>query len=85
MAAKTNYVYILQCFDESLYTGWTNDIEKRLKAHELGKGGKYTRGRLPIRLVYLEKYDDKIAAQKREYQIKQMKRAEKLKLINSDV
>ncbi len=79
-----NYVYILQCFDESLYTGWTNDIEKRIKAHKEGKGGKYTRGRLPVELVYFEKYDDKISAQKREYQIKQMNRADKLKLIDME-
>ncbi|HZX20849.1 MAG TPA: GIY-YIG nuclease family protein [Clostridia bacterium] len=77
-----NYVYILQCSDKSLYTGWTNDIEKRIKLHEEGKGGKYTRSRLPVRLVYFEEYDDKISAQKREYEIKQMKREDKLKLIN---
>ncbi|MDI9476021.1 MAG: GIY-YIG nuclease family protein [Natronincolaceae bacterium] len=77
-----NYVYILQCSDKSLYTGWTNDIEKRVKIHEEGKGGKYTRSRLPVRLVYFEEYDDKISAQKREYEIKQMKREDKLKLIN---
>ena len=79
---KINYVYILQCSDKSLYTGWTNDIEKRIKLHEEGKGGKYTRSRLPVRLVYFEEYDDKISAQKREYEIKQMKREDKLKLIN---
>ncbi len=77
-----SYVYILQCSDKSLYTGWTNDIEKRVKIHEEGKGGKYTRSRLPVRLVYFEEYDDKISAQKREYEIKQMKREDKLKLIN---
>ncbi len=79
-----NYVYILKCSDESLYTGWTNNIEKRVKAHEKGKGGKYTRARLPIELVYFEEYENKIDAQKREYQIKQLKRIDKLKLINKD-
>ena len=79
---KMNYVYILRCSDESLYTGWTNNIEKRLKAHETGKGGKYTRGRLPVELVYLEEYEDKITAQKRECEIKKMERAAKLELIN---
>lgn len=76
-----NYVYILRCKDESLYTGWTNNLDKRIKAHQEGKGGKYTRARLPVRLVYFEEYHDKIEAQKREYQIKQMKRADKLQLI----
>ena len=78
-----NYVYMLQCSDESLYTGWTNNIEKRLRAHEDGKGCKYTRGRLPVELVYLEECDDKITAQNREREIKRMRRADKLKLINS--
>ncbi len=81
MVIKMNYVYILRCADDSLYTGWTNNIERRLKAHEEGKGGKYTRGRLPVKLVYVEEYNDRISAQKREYEIKQMKRADKLKLI----
>lgn len=78
---KMHYVYILQCGDGSLYTGWTNDIEKRVKAHAEGKGGKYTRGRLPVKLVYFEEYADKGTALKREYQIKQMRRAAKLELI----
>ncbi len=76
-----NYTYILECADKSLYTGWTNNLEKRLKAHLQGKGGKYTRARLPVKLVYFEEYDDKISAQKREYKIKQMTRKQKLELI----
>ncbi len=75
------YVYILKCSDETLYTGWTNDLHKRLNAHLQGKGAKYTRGRLPVKLVYFEKHSDKISAQKREYEIKQMTRREKLELI----
>ena len=78
---KMNYVYILRCFDDSLYTGWTNNLDKRIEAHNAGKGGKYTRGRLPVELVYFEEYDDKAAAQKREYEIKQMGRVKKLELI----
>lgn len=75
------YVYILKCSDETLYTGWTNDLHKRLNAHLQGKGAKYTRGRLPVKLVYFEEHSDKISAQKREYEIKQMTRREKLELI----
>lgn len=76
------YVYILECSDNTLYTGWTNNLEKRVNTHSKGKGAKYTRARLPITLVYYEEYKDKISAQKREYKIKQLSRAEKLKLIN---
>ncbi|MBU3218875.1 GIY-YIG nuclease family protein [Clostridium algidicarnis] len=77
------YVYILKCSDNTLYTGWTVDIEKRLATHSSGKGAKYTRCRLPVTLVYFEKHPDKISTQKREYAIKQLSRTEKLKLINS--
>ncbi|MDU1314601.1 GIY-YIG nuclease family protein [Clostridium septicum] len=76
-----NYVYILKCADNTLYTGWTNNLEKRLKTHSLGKGAKYTRCRLPIELVYYETFDDKILAMKREYEIKRLKREEKLNII----
>ncbi|WP_426348185.1 GIY-YIG nuclease family protein [Alloiococcus sp. CFN-8] len=79
-----NYVYILKCCDESLYTGWTNNLEKRLKAHSMGKGAKYTRAKLPVELVYYEEYEDKIDAQKREYAIKKLSREEKLLLINKN-
>ena len=48
-----NYVYILSCSDNTLYTGWTNDLERRINVHSSGKGAKYTRGRLPVKLVYL--------------------------------
>ena len=76
-----NYVYILRCSDESLYTGWTNSLDKRIKAHNSGKGAKYTKARLPVELVYFEEYEDKIDAMKREYEIKQLTRVKKLKLI----
>lgn len=79
-----NYVYILRCGDGSLYTGWTNDLEKRFKAHVEGKGAKYTRGRGPLELVYFEKFDNKIDAMKREYAIKRLKRVQKEKLIMSN-
>ena len=75
-----NYTYILKCSDGPLYTGWTNDLEKRIKAHNEGKGGKYTRSRTPVELYYMEEHEDKIEAMKREYAIKHMTRAEKLAL-----
>ncbi len=78
-----SYVYILLCRDKSLYTGWTVDLDKRLKTHNKGKASKYTRGRLPVEIVYYEEFEDKIQAQKREYAIKQLKRKDKLKLIES--
>ena len=78
-----NYVYILRCNDDSLYTGWTNNLEKRIKAHSDGKGAKYTRARVPVELVYFEVFEDKIEAMKREYAIKQLKRNEKLELIKN--
>lgn len=76
-----NYVYIIKCGDNSLYTGWTNNLEKRFKNHCEGKGAKYTRGRGPLKLVYYEEYEDKILAMKRESAIKKLSRSEKLKLI----
>ncbi|MBB6715385.1 GIY-YIG nuclease family protein [Clostridium gasigenes] len=76
-----NYMYILKCSDSSLYTGWTNDLDKRFKVHSQGKGAKYTKGRLPVELVYFEEFDNKIEAMKREYEVKQLSRKEKQKLI----
>lgn len=76
-----NYVYILKCSDNTLYTGYTNDLTNRLKAHNNGNGAKYTRGRLPVELVYFEQYETKSEAMKREYFIKQLTREEKMNLI----
>lgn len=81
MVIKMCYVYILECSDNTLYTGWTNDLQKRIETHQKGKGAKYTRARLPIKLVYSEEFDDKISAQKRECEIKRMTRNKKLQLI----
>lgn len=78
---KKAYTYMLQCRDGSLYTGWTNDLEKRVACHNAGKGGKYTASRLPVKLVYYETFETKQEAMRREYAIKQMNRKEKLKLI----
>lgn len=76
-----HYVYIVRCSDESLYTGYTEDIEKRINTHNEGNGAKYTRGRLPVDLCYFEVFDNKSDAMKREYRIKQLSRKKKLKLI----
>ena len=76
-----NYTYILRCADGSLYTGWTNDLERRVAAHQAGRGGKYTRARLPVELVYYERFDTKQEAMRREWEIKQLPREEKLKLL----
>lgn len=76
-----NYTYILKCKDDSLYTGWTNDLEKRIQAHNEGKGAKYTKPRRPVTLVYYEKFQSKEEAMKREYAIKHMTRAQKEKLV----
>ena len=79
----SSYVYVLRCGDGSLYTGWTNDLEQRLAAHQSGKGAKYTRGRLPIEMVYFEEMPDKSAALKRENELKKLKKAEKELLIKT--
>lgn len=78
-----NYTYIVKCSDEILYTGWTNNLKKRLEAHNSGKGAKYTKNRRPVELVYFEEYDTKQEAMKREYAIKQLSRQKKLALIHS--
>ena len=75
------YLYILRCKDGSLYTGITTDVEKRLEAHQSGKGAKYTRGRGPLELVYKEECGDHSDALKRELEIKRLPREEKLKLM----
>lgn len=75
------YTYIVKCRDGTLYTGWTTDLEKRIKAHNEGKGAKYTKNRAPVHLVYYEEYETKQEALKREYAIKQLTRQEKLALI----
>lgn len=81
MAENRNVTYILRCSDGTFYTGWTNQIEKRLKAHNAGKGGKYTRVRTPVELVYLEEFGTKREAMSREAQIKRLSRSAKEELI----
>ena len=79
---KNYFVYLLECSDNSLYCGYTDDLEKREKVHNSGKGAKYTKSRLPVRLVYSEKFDNKSDAMKREAQIKKLSRIKKLDLKN---
>ncbi|QHI73940.1 GIY-YIG nuclease family protein [Aminipila terrae] len=83
-----NYVYILECSDGTYYTGWTVDLEERIKTHNEGTGpkvSKYTRSRRPVKLVYVEEYEDKSQALKREWAIKKLTRTEKKRLICSKI
>ena len=75
------YVYLLRCSDRSLYCGITNDVKRRLKAHQAGKGAKYTRARLPVKVVYTETVGSKSEALKREYQIKRLPKIKKEQMI----
>lgn len=82
----SHYVYILECKDKTLYTGYTNNLEKRIEAHNSSKtGAKYTKARRPVKLVYFAMFKTKSQALKREWVIKKMKRVGKLKLVNSKV
>lgn len=78
-----NFTYILLCEDQTLYTGWTNRLEERVKLHNQGKGAKYTKARRPVRLVYSESYQTKTEAMRREMAIKKLTREQKWKLIQS--
>ena len=75
------YIYIIRCADDTLYTGISNHLEKRIDSHNAGNGAKYTKGRGPVELIYKEKSQDKSTASKREAEIKKLTRKEKLKLI----
>lgn len=78
-----NYTYILRCADGTLYTGWTNDLAKRLAAHNAGRGAKYTRARLPVELYYWESFETREEAMRREAAVKKLSRCEKLALKNA--
>ena len=75
-----NYAYLVRCSDNSLYAGWTNNIEKRLKSHNAGTGAKYTKSRRPVALAYLEEFDTKSEAMKREAALKKMTHQQKEEL-----
>ncbi|MCD6288072.1 MAG: GIY-YIG nuclease family protein [Candidatus Hydrogenedentes bacterium] len=74
------YVYMLRCADDTIYTGITTDLERRVRVHNDGKGAKYTRTRTPVELVYSEPFESKSEALKREWQIKKLSRSEKLQM-----
>lgn len=78
-----NYTYIVECADKTLYCGWTNNLEKRIADHNSGKGAKYTKPRLPVKLVYAETFDTKEEAMSREWHIKHLTRAKKQELIRN--
>ncbi|MGL4521159.1 MAG: GIY-YIG nuclease family protein [Bacilli bacterium] len=77
------FIYIAHCSDDTYYTGWTTNLERRLLAHNKGSGAKYTRIRLPISFVYTEECPDRSSAMKREYAIKKLTRLQKIQLIES--
>ncbi|GGL46615.1 GIY-YIG nuclease family protein [Halocalculus aciditolerans] len=79
-----HYVYVLVCADDTYYTGYTTDVERRVAEHDAGEGAKYTRGRTPVELVHVESYESKSAAMSREYAIKQLSRAEKAALVDDE-
>lgn len=78
-----HYVYVLSCADDTLYTGYTTDVARRVAEHDAGEGAKYTRGRTPVDLVHVESFESKSAAMSREYAIKQLSRTEKERLVES--
>jgi len=79
-----HYTYIVECSDGTFYTGYTTDVERRVQEHNQGIGSKYTRSRLPVTLLYYEEYSSRSKAMKREYEIKDLSREEKEKIVNSD-
>ena len=76
-----SFVYIVECADGSYYTGWTTSLERRVAAHNQGRGGRYTRVRRPVRLVYWEEHSDRRSAQRRELALKRLRRSDKTALI----
>lgn len=84
MADGDHHVYVLECADGSLYTGYTTDLERRVAEHDAGDGAKYTRCRTPVELVHSESFDTRSAAMSREHEIKGLSRAEKERLVFGD-
>ena len=82
---KSCYMYIVRCRDDSLYTGWTNHLAERVAAHNAGKGARYTKSRRPVELVYYETFGTKEEAMSREFHVKRLTRAEKLKLVSMGI
>jgi putative endonuclease len=85
METKNNHIfYVLECNDKSYYAGYTNDLDKRLRVHNEGKGAKYTRAKLPVKCIYQEKYETKREAMQAEYRFKQLKRVAKERYIGEE-
>ncbi|MFB6308203.1 MAG: GIY-YIG nuclease family protein [Haloarculaceae archaeon] len=82
-ARSPHCVYVLRCSDDTFYTGYTTDVERRVAEHDRGDGAKYTRGRTPVELVHVEAFDSRSAAMSREYEIKQLSRERKERLVAS--
>ncbi|MEF8757579.1 MAG: GIY-YIG nuclease family protein [Halobacteriales archaeon] len=78
-----HYVYVLECADGTFYTGYTTDLERRVREHDAGEGAKYTRGRTPVTVVHVERFESRSAAMTREHEIKSLSRAEKERLVES--
>jgi putative endonuclease len=78
-----HHVYVLECADGTFYTGYTTDVERRVAEHDAGEGAKYTRGRTPVELVHVESFETQSAAMSREYEVKQLSRADKEQLVAS--
>ena len=83
-ATGGHYVYVLECADGTFYTGYTTDPERRVDEHDAGKGAKYTRGRTPVELRHVETFESKSAAMSREYEVKQLPRRAKERLVDAD-
>ncbi len=79
--SPVHYAYVLRCSDGSFYTGYTTDVQRRVAEHDAGEGAKYTRGRTPVELVHVERFESKSAAMSREYEIKQLSRSQKETLV----
>lgn len=84
MEKNEHYFYVLRCKDDSLYAGYTNNLEKRIKLHNEGKGAKYTRGRGPVELIYHETFPTKTEALQAEYRFKQLEKKAKVKYIEKE-
>lgn len=84
METNKHYFYVLKCKDASLYAGYTNNLERRVKMHNQGKGAKYTRGRTPVELVYYETFELKTEAMQAEYRFKQLSRKDKQKWMTKE-
>ena len=84
MTDRDHYVYVLECADGTLYTGYTTDVERRVAEHDAGDGAKYTRGRTPVEVVLTESFDSRAAALRREHEVKALSRRAKKRLIRRD-